>query len=206
MLGQEFFQLVGIEIREHMVARGTLADRDDVSYLTVEELVADRGDRDWQDEVEFRRGRRDEYTKMTLPQTWEGVPEPEIAAAAPSEASRELTGTGGSAGVAEGRVRVIDDPSTGALEDGEILVCTTTDPSWAALFLNAGGLVIDVGSPMSHGAIVSRELGLPCVINTRVGTRVLKNGDLVRVDGGAGRVEILETAGGEKPAEAVPET
>ena len=69
-----------------------------------------------------------------------------------------------------------------------------TDPSWAAIMLTAGGLVIDVGGPISHGAIVARELGIPCVINTRTGTRQLETGDRVRVDGNLGEVTILARA------------
>ena len=77
------------------------------------------------------------------------------------------------------------------VESGEILVCHTTDPSWAGYFLVASALVIDVGGPLSHGAIVARELGVPCVINTTVGTAQLVSGDMLRVDGGTGRVEVL---------------
>jgi pyruvate,water dikinase len=62
------------------------------------------------------------------------------------------------------------------------------------MFLVAAGLVIDVGGPLSHGAILARELGVPCVINSRIGTAVLRTGDLLRVDGDAGRVELIERA------------
>ena len=86
------------------------------------------------------------------------------------------------------------DPLAGEpLQQGEILVCETTDPSWTSLFLVAAGLVIDVGGALSHGAILARELGVPCVINTRVGSQVLRTGDLLRVDGDAGRVEVLRS-------------
>ncbi|MGH9034595.1 MAG: PEP-utilizing enzyme, partial [Acidimicrobiia bacterium] len=94
--------------------------------------------------------------------------------------------------VVEGRARVVIDPGD-VLEEGEILVCETTDPSWASLMLVAGGLVIDIGGALSHGAIVARELGVPCVINTRVGTQRLRTGDLLRVDGDAGVVAVLAT-------------
>jgi phosphoenolpyruvate synthase/pyruvate phosphate dikinase len=96
-----------------------------------------------------------------------------------------------SPGVAEGRVRLLLDPLTYDLEPGEILVCETTDPSYAAYFLVAAGVVNDIGGAMSHGSIVAREVGIPCVTNTRVGTRTLRSGDVVRVDGTAGTVDIL---------------
>jgi len=73
-------------------------------------------------------------------------------------------------------------------------VCETTDPSWASWFLVAAALVIDIGGVMSHGAIAAREMGVPCVINTRNGTRRLHTGDLVEVDGDAGTVTLLEHA------------
>ena len=84
--------------------------------------------------------------------------------------------------------------SSDLLEDGEVLVCRTTDPSWGTAFHLVSAAVIDIGGPSSHGAIVSRELGMPCVINTGSGTAQLRTGDLVRVDGGAGVVTVLEPA------------
>jgi pyruvate,water dikinase len=96
--------------------------------------------------------------------------------------------------VVEGRARVVLDAAASELEPGEILVCETTDPSWASLFLVASALVIDIGGALSHGAIVARELGVPCVINTKVGTRRLRTGDHLRVDGNAGLVTVLPAA------------
>ena len=92
----------------------------------------------------------------------------------------------------EGIARVITDPHSEDLEVDEILVCETTDPSWASFFVVASAVVIDVGGPLSHGAIVARELGIPCVINTRTGTQQLRSGQRIRVDGSAGTVEVLD--------------
>ena len=97
--------------------------------------------------------------------------------------------------MAEGRARVLASAEDcDDLEPGEILVCRTTDPSWASAFYLAGGAVIDIGSTSSHGAIVAREMGLPCVIGTGTGTSLLRTGDLIRVDGAAGLVTVLEPA------------
>ena len=102
-----------------------------------------------------------------------------------------VEGLGVSAGVAEGAARVLLGPEGIAdVEAGEILVCPTTDPSWAPAILLAAALVIDVGGALSHGAIVARELGVPCVINTGDGTSRLRTGDHLKVDGAAGRVEF----------------
>lgn len=102
-------------------------------------------------------------------------------------------GVGG--GEVTGRARVVLDPAASQLEPGEILVCRSTDPGWVALFHLAGGVVIDMGGQMSHGAIVARELGVPCVAGTEDGTRRLRTGDLVHLDGTTGRVEVLVPAG-----------
>lgn len=77
------------------------------------------------------------------------------------------------------------------IEPGEILVCHTTDPSWASAFHLVSAVVIDVGSVASHGAIIAREFGIPCVINTGDGTGALRTGDIIRVDGTAGTVTVL---------------
>ena len=103
-----------------------------------------------------------------------------------------VTGVAVGGGEITGRARVVLDPATAELSPGEILVCRSTDPGWVALFHLAGGVVVDTGGQMSHGAIVARELGLPCVTGTEDGTRRLRTGDLIRVDGAAGRVELVE--------------
>lgn len=101
-----------------------------------------------------------------------------------------LTGTGGSAGVAEGQVRVLADPAEGAaLQPGEILVAHITNVGWTPLFPRAGAVVTDVGAVLSHAAIVARELGIPAVVGTGDATVRLKTGDRVRVDGLTGTVE-----------------
>jgi pyruvate,water dikinase len=88
-------------------------------------------------------------------------------------------------------VRVITDPGeVDTLNPGDVLVCRTTDPSWGPLFFIASALVIDIGGAMSHGAIIARELGLPCVIGTETGTTTLTDGQLILVDGDTGVVRV----------------
>jgi pyruvate,water dikinase len=103
-----------------------------------------------------------------------------------------VQGIGVSAGRIEGIARVVTDPAFADVEPDEILVAPTTDPSWASVMYISAGLVVDIGGPISHAAVVARELGLPCVVNTRSGTRDIRTGDRVRVDGQSGTVEILE--------------
>lgn len=111
-------------------------------------------------------------------------------ATAPASA---IEGIAGSPGVVEGRVRIVADPYED-FEDGDVLVTTMTDTAWTPLFLVAGAVVTDVGGVLSHATIVARDLGIPAVVNTKVATSTLADGDLVRVDGGAGLVTVLERA------------
>jgi pyruvate,water dikinase len=103
-----------------------------------------------------------------------------------------LQGDPVSPGVVEGVVRVVLDPRSARLEPGEILVCPGTDPSWTPLFLAAGGLVMEVGGMMTHGAVVAREYGLPAVVGVHEATRRLRTGQRVRVDGSSGHVLVLD--------------
>ena len=102
-----------------------------------------------------------------------------------------LTGTAGSGGVATGRARVILDPSDpSALEPGDILIAPSTDPSWTPLFVPAGAVVVNVGAMGTHAMIVSRELGIPCVVSVKDATARIPDGATVTVDGAAGTVTI----------------
>jgi pyruvate,water dikinase len=106
---------------------------------------------------------------------------------------RELTGFGASPGIVEGTARVIQSVAdVNRLEDGDILVCPVTTPSWAPIFGKIKAAVSDIGGTMSHAAIVAREYGLPAVVGTGSGTRRIRDGQLIRVDGSAGRVTILD--------------
>jgi pyruvate,water dikinase len=102
-----------------------------------------------------------------------------------------LAGLPGCPGVATGRARVIldsNDPT--ALEPGDVLVAPITDPSWTPLFVPACAVVVDVGAQISHAIIVSRELGIPCVVSVTGGTKRIPDGATVTVDGTAGTVTV----------------
>ena len=159
---------------ELLVADGTLADADDVALLTTAELRADALPAD----VARRRSRNggrsgERHLSVRVPDSWTGEPEA-IAGGDGGEAvvGDSLDGLGVSPGVYEGTARVVTDAADPSLEPGEVLVCETTDPSWASLMFVAGALVIDIGGAVSHGAIVARELGVPCVIGTRRAMRL----------------------------------
>jgi pyruvate,water dikinase len=182
--------------RQH-VAAGRLAEVDDVFSFTMDEardLPSNAGEI-----VAFRRDRRDHYRTLTLPVTFTGMPEPVEREATVGD-DDVVTGAAASPGLVEGIARVVTDPDTAPpLDDGEILVCRFTDPSWTPLFMLASALVIDIGGPTSHGAIVARELGIPCVIGTGNGTLVIRSGDRIAVDGASGEVAIIARAAPVEP-------
>lgn len=99
-----------------------------------------------------------------------------------------------SAGVVRGKVKVLASPDEKPLEVGEILVARATDPGWTPLFINAAGLILEVGGLLQHGALVAREYGLPCVGGVTGATRIWHDGDLVEVDGDTGAVKLIEPA------------
>src|SRR5262249_26589475 len=107
-----------------------------------------------------------------------------------------LAGSAASAGVAEGPARVVLDPQTATLGKGEVLVAPGTDPGWTPLFLNAAGLVTEVGGLMTHGSVVAREYGIPAVVGVPGATRAIRTGQRVRVNGDLGCVEVLSSEDG----------
>jgi pyruvate,water dikinase len=102
-----------------------------------------------------------------------------------------LVGLAVSAGTAEGRARVILDMAEADIEPGDVLVTAHTDPSWSPLFVSIAGLVTEVGGLMSHGAVITREYGLPAVVGVRDATRLIRDGQRIRVNGTDGYVEVL---------------
>ncbi|MGB9903922.1 MAG: PEP-utilizing enzyme, partial [Desulfotomaculales bacterium] len=102
-----------------------------------------------------------------------------------------LPGIPVSSGTVEGRARVVFDFADAAVEDGDILVTRFTDPSWTPLFVSVRGLVTEVGGVMTHGAVIAREYGLPAVVGVDNATKLIKDGQRIRVNGTEGYVEVL---------------
>jgi pyruvate,water dikinase len=178
---------------ERLAEAGVVREKEDVFYLTFEEfreaVKTNKVDR------ELIRERKEEhrfFEKLTPPRviTSDG----EIVAGKykredlPADA---IVGLAVSAGVIEGRARVILNMEDADLEDGDILVTTFTDPSWTPLFVFIKGLVTEVGGLMTHGAVIAREYGLPAVVGVENATKLIKDGQRIRVNGTEGYVEIL---------------
>ena len=102
-----------------------------------------------------------------------------------------LAGLGVSNGVVEGRARVVESMADAHIEKGDILVTKFTDPSWTPMFVTIAGLVTEVGGMMTHGAVITREYGLPAVVGVVNATKLIRDGDYIRINGNAGYIEVL---------------
>ncbi|KKC04143.1 PEP-utilizing enzyme [Mycobacterium nebraskense] len=177
-------------IGQCLVEHRQLDDVEDVFFLTAREVV--QLPKDARDLVAKRRDRHAFYKTLQIPSAWLGQP---VATTLDDTSQRTNTsvieGVGASPGIVEGPARVVTDPDDD-VEPGDILVAATTDPSWASIMFVSKALVVDIGGALSHAAIVARELGIPCVVNTKNGSQQLRTGDILRVDGSSGRVEIVE--------------
>ncbi|WP_433493474.1 rifamycin-inactivating phosphotransferase [Micromonospora sp. CA-248089] len=178
---------------DRLARAGVLADPEDVFYLTFDEFreVAATGRAD----TALIRGRRDEFRAhqaLTPPRVLtsdgEALNGSYRRADVPPGA---LTGLAVSAGVVEGRARVVTDLTGADLQPGDILVTAHTDPSWTPLFVAVAGLVTEVGGLMTHGAVIAREYGLPAVVAVPDATRLIPDGGRIRVHGTDGYVELL---------------
>ena len=175
--------------------RRRLADPEDVFYLTRDELVRPLPRRRPRGRGAAPRAPRD-LREADAAEQLGGRAHPDPArqrgGCGGDERTDTITGLGVSEGIAEGIARVVTDPGFAEVEPDEVLVAPTTDPSWASIMFISAALVVDIGGALSHAAVVARELGIPCVVNTGHGTQTMRTGDRVRVDGKAGIVEILE--------------
>jgi rifampicin phosphotransferase len=178
---------------ERLVQAHVLREKEDIFYLTLPELrdVVDMNHVD--DQV--TRQRKDafkSYQALTPPRVL--TSEGEVIAGAYRRddlPTGSLVGLPVSAGTIEGRARVILDMAEADLEAGDILVTAYTDPSWSPLFVTIKGLVTQVGGLMTHGAVIAREYGLPAVVGVEHATRLIRDGQRIRVNGTDGYVEIL---------------
>ena len=178
---------------EQMAAEGILPDADLVYFFSTIELQAFIAEPHASavEQALARRRALDYQQRFEFPEISVGLPQP-LEPQQVDVADGVLQGRPASRGVVEGIVRVAHTLSeAAALEPGEILVTPITDIGWTPYFSFIGGLVTDLGSSVSHGAVIAREYGLPCVVNTRQATRFLQTGNRVRLDGDTGSVTLL---------------
>ncbi|GAP46533.1 rifamycin-inactivating phosphotransferase [Streptomyces azureus] len=178
---------------ERLVQAGVLPEKEDIFYLTFQELhdvvrshqVDDRL-------IQQRKDAFRSYRALTPPRVLTSEGEAVTGAYRRDDVpAGALIGVPVSAGTIVGRARVILDLAQADLEAGDILVTTFTDPCWSPLFVGITGLVTEVGGLMTHGAVIAREYGLPAVVGVERATRLIRDGQRIRVHGTDGYVEIL---------------
>ena len=178
-----------------LAATGGIDAAEDVFFLLPDEIEskpAARGGDSLRDRVRERRQEHAFWSTKQPPDTIGAVPLEGGTVETPPDQSL-IYGSAASRGVYTGRARVIHAADEGVrLQRGEVLVCETASPSWTPLFAIAGAVVTDGGSALGHAAVTAREYGVPCVVATRVATRLIRDGTLVTVDGGAGTVTRRE--------------
>jgi pyruvate,water dikinase len=205
-------RLVAIAIGRKFVEADHLLDPEDVLFLRYNELRLLMADPDAVAARELVSRRRDEREAAfeLRPPEWIGTATEE-ALAFPylanwgfpdrfyrtRDVQEELVGLAASPGVVEGPARVVDSPEQfDSVREGDVLVCTMTNPAWVVVFTKVAGLVTDSGGVVSHPAVIAREFGIPAVVGTSVATERVTTGDVLRVNGTTGRVELLERGGG----------
>jgi pyruvate,water dikinase len=189
-------------LAERWAQNGWLSRSEDFFYLVLPEVeaVVAQGDAhraalDLPSIAEQRRLAHRFWFGRPMPDVLDATGQP-LAFAAASEQGADglvLIGLGASRGVVTGTARVVMTPQEAAhLRPGEILVTRATDPGWTPVFSVIGAAVIEIGSTLSHAAIVAREYGLPAVVNIPQATQLIRDGQTIRVDGDGGRVTLLE--------------
>lgn len=186
-----------LELGRKLAACSLIADSDDVFFLKLEELgqlARNQAEVDIRQVIAARRADYEKWKSISPPGVIYGRFNPDTYIPADVNAGAELlSGLAVSPGVVSGKARVIlraDDNEQ--VQAGEILVAPFTDPGWTPYFIPAGGIVMDQGGLLSHGAIVAREYGIPAVVNVGNATKIIKTGQTIQVDGDKGVVRILK--------------
>lgn len=194
----QFLDMVRVVLEETAVflhQQNRLDTLDDIWYLDLLELIAalEQPNTDLRPRIQQRRADYRRFDHLTPPRVVTSDGEiPTVQFANSQMPAGALAGNPVSTGVVEGIAHVVRDPAQEMLAPGEILVAPFTDPGWTPLFINAAGLVMEVGGLMTHGSVVAREYGIPAVVGVPEATRRIQTGQRVRVHGDGGYVEILD--------------
>jgi pyruvate,water dikinase len=187
-------------LADRFVERGWIQKRNDYFFLTAKEIFASWEDNNqtvrYQSIINQRKAELEVWRNIEMPISMRESELPTLirrsTAPLPDTQLTELHGLCVSAGYAEGEVAVIREPTKFVqMKPGAILVAPATDPSWTPLFTLASGIIVEVGGTISHAFTVAREYGLPALANIENATKLLKNGDRVRLDATNGRVQVL---------------
>jgi rifampicin phosphotransferase len=193
------------EIGRRLQEAAVIAEPDDVFWLHHNEINEAIGS--LADQVERRKTVWRGQLRATPPQLlpkggWGDMFRRWMPAASEEQTGDVIKGIAGSMGAVTGPARVLGGPQDfGQMQPGDVLVASITTPAWTSLFAMASGVVTDIGGPLSHSSIVAREYGIPAVLGTAVATRRIHSGQMIKVDGDAGTVTLLD---GKKPEDVEP--
>ncbi len=193
LMGMAHIRDLYLEVGRRMVARGVLERQEDFFFLSipeVERIAKGELEAAWiREQIPIRRLEFARHMRADPPLVVRSDGKPAVKATVGGDV---LKGTPVSWGTARGAARILLDPGDGALlHKGEILVAPFTDPGWTPLFLTAGALVMEIGGIISHGAVVAREYGIPAVVGVKDATRLLRDGEMIEVNGATGEVRRL---------------
>jgi len=184
-----------LEAGQLLVDAGRMDAVEDIWFLDLSEAIhaLENPDEELRARIAQRKADLEHFAHLTPPRVITSDGEiPVVGHKRDDLPAGALAGNPVSAGVVEGIAHVITDPTRESLEPDEILVAPFTDPGWTPLFINAAGLVMEVGGLMTHGSVVAREYGIPAVVGVIDATKLIKTGQRVRVNGDLGWVEVLE--------------
>lgn len=195
LMGMAHIRDLYLEVGRRMMTRGVLEKQEDFFFLSIpeiERISSGQLDVGWvREQIPVRRLEFARHMRANPPLVVRSDGKPVMK---PATSGEVLRGTPASWGTARGPARILLDPGDGALlHKGEILVASFTDPGWTPLFLTAGALVMEIGGIMSHGAVVAREYGLPAVVGVKDATRLVRDGEMIEVNGATGEVRRLAT-------------
>jgi rifampicin phosphotransferase len=190
---RDLWWTVGKELEQ----AGRLETAEEVFFLSLPEIHAALAGEDMHNTVGNHRAAYDfEMRRRHIPRVLlsDGTEPSAVSADVADSSQGVLRGTPASPGTVTAKARVILDPTGAHLAPGEILVTPSTDPGWTPLFLTAGGLVMEMGGAISHGAVVAREYGIPAVVGVAGATERITTGQRITIDGAAGRITLEEDA------------
>ncbi len=186
------FKVAYRSLADQLVADGLLPEKDLIFFLLHDEIAALlNNDLSMATRARARQKVFPVQSAFRFPDIFAGKPEP-LGVTPPNETGGRIIGNPVSAGIVEGRACVAHTPADAAnLQEGDILIAPITDIGWTPYFRLISGLATDIGSSVSHGAVIAREYGLPALVNTGNGTQAIKSGDIIRLDAIDGYIEIL---------------
>jgi pyruvate,water dikinase len=188
----QIYKKVLLEAGDVLKEKNLIDKQKDIYYLSLSEIIETiEINTNFKNIIKQRKTNYEYDKKLTPPRviTSEG----EIIKGNYQKSGTEnvIVGSPVSAGIVEGRAKVVYNPDNVNLKKGDILVVPFTDPGWTPLFINAAGLVMEVGGLMTHGAVVAREYGIPAVVGVEKATEIISDGEKIRVDGDLGTIEII---------------